>query len=98
METHRDRPVESKEALECGSGDGVARKEVERPQKETTPWWSAFSPDHPGRPPGSPPNAGVLLSDFKAPPPVTCCLILETHVSSSSPAGGWKALGSPLTA
>lgn len=57
----------------------------------TTHWWSAFP-----RPPGRPlrgPSARSSLSGLKAvTPPVTCCLVLETHVSSSrSRRERWKA-------
>lgn len=69
-------------------GQAWRNERLERPQKD--PPLGSFSPDHQEDP-------GKLLSqEFSQAsrrPPVTCCLVLETHVSSSkSRRERWKAL------
>lgn len=91
MEPNRDRPVSlRREALECGSGDGCGhggRKEWRDPRRNHSLVVS-FSP---GRSLGAP-QPGALSQDSRRAPPVTCCLVLETHVSSSrSRRERWKA-------
>lgn len=90
MEPNRDRPVSLRRPWSVAVGMGVGTEEVERPQKEPLPGGQLF-PRPPGRPLGAP-QPGVLSQTSRQPPPVTCCLILETHVSSSrSRRERWKA-------
>lgn len=70
-------------------GVNMEEGRVERPQKEPLTGGQLF-PRPPGRTLGAPQQGA--LSGLKAAPPVTCCLVLETHVSSSrSRRERWKA-------